>query len=150
VGFCSTVLVRHHLSQPHVKTSKLLTIEVAGKDRTGVLAALILALVDTPPDIITKDYALTRIGIEPFREKLLGILLQMMGRESQGEEFDEPGMEALCGVRGPTIIAFLEWMEEKWGAFGTSSLYLGVDGYLREELGFSSEDLESIRRTLRV
>jgi hypothetical protein len=41
-------------------------------------------------------------------------------------------------------------MAEKWGAFGTSELYQGVDGYLRQELGFSSEELESIRETLRV
>jgi hypothetical protein len=38
------------------------------------------------------------------------------------------GMGGLCGVRGSYIIAFLEWMGEKWGAFGTSELYPGVDG----------------------
>jgi hypothetical protein len=128
----------------------LICIATAGKDRTGVLAALILALMDTPPDIITKDYALTRIGVEPFREKLLGVLLMMLGRNNAGKGFEEPGMEALCGVRGSNIIAFLEWMGEKWGAFGTSELYPGVEGYLRQELGFTSEELESIRGTLRV
>jgi hypothetical protein len=80
-------------------------MDIAGKDRTGVLAALILALMDTPPDIIAKDYVLTRIGVEPFREKLLGQLLLMLGRErdswdSTGKGFEEPGMGGLCGVRG--------------------------------------------------
>jgi hypothetical protein len=112
-------------------------------------------LIDTPPDIIAEDYTLTRIGIEPFREKLLGQLLLMLGRErdssnATGKGFEEPGMGGLCGVRGSTIIAFLEWMGEKWGAFGTSELYPGVDGYLKQELGFSSEDLESIRSTLKI
>jgi hypothetical protein len=106
--------------------------------------------MDTPPDIITKDYALTRIGVEPFREKLQGVLLQMLGRDSAGKGFEDPGMAAFCATRGPNIIAFLEWMGEKWGAFGTSELYPGVDGYLKQELGFSSEELESIRGTLRV
>lgn len=111
--------------------------------------------MDTPPDIIAKDYTLTRIGIEPFREKLLGQLLLMLGRErdswdSTGKGFEEPGMGGLCGVRGGTIITFLKWMDEQWGVFGTSELYPGVNGYLKQELGFSSEDLESIRGTLRA
>ena len=111
--------------------------------------------MDTPPDIIAKDYVLTRIGVEPFREKLLGQLLLMLGRERDswdgtGKGFEEPGMGGLCGVRGSYIIAILEWMGEKWGAFGTSEPYPGVEGYLRQELGFSSKELESIRGTLRV
>jgi hypothetical protein len=111
--------------------------------------------MDTPPDIIAKDYVLTRIGVEPFREKLLGQLLLMLGRERDswdgtGKGFEEPGMEGLCGVRSSYIIAFLEWMGEKWGAFGASELYPGVDGYLRQELEFSSEELESIRGALRI
>jgi protein tyrosine/serine phosphatase len=70
-------------------------MDIAGKDRTGVLAALILALMDTPPDIIAKDYVLTRIGVEPFRKKLLGQLLLMLGREQDswdgtGKGFEEP------------------------------------------------------------
>ena len=130
-------------------------MDIAGKGRTGVLAALILALMDTPRDIIAKDYVLTRIGVEPFREKLLGQPLLMLGRERDswdgtGKGFEEPGMGGLCGVRGSYIIAILEWMGEKWGAFGTSEPYPGVEGYLRQELGFSSKELESIRGTLRV
>lgn len=42
----------------------------AGKDRTGVLAALILSVAGADLEAINRDYALTRIGIEPVRELL--------------------------------------------------------------------------------
>jgi protein tyrosine/serine phosphatase len=119
----------------------------AGKDRTGILSALIMALMDAPKEEISKDYALTRIGIEPFREYLLSALMQQMGKTFAPEKFQEPGMEQLCGVRGPTIVAVLEWMGEKWGAAGKGS-YPGVEGYLIQELGFGSEDIEKIKKNL--
>ena len=45
-------------------------ILAAGKDRTGLASALILSLAGLPSDYISREYALTRIGIEPMREFL--------------------------------------------------------------------------------
>lgn len=53
----------------------ILFLSEAGKDRTGILAAHILSLVKTPQKYIAYDYVLTRIGIELFREYLVGALL---------------------------------------------------------------------------
>lgn len=44
--------------------------DTGGKDRTGVAAALILSLAGESPDDISKEYALSRIGVEPARESL--------------------------------------------------------------------------------
>ncbi|RDL39357.1 uncharacterized protein BP5553_03697 [Venustampulla echinocandica] len=127
----------------------------AGKDRTGVLAALILALMHSVPEEISRDYALTRIGIEPFREYLLKSLLQQMGKTPDDETFSEPGMEAICGTRGDTILALLEWMDGKWGAFSAEQdqsdkkgAFTGVEGYLIERLGFDKEEVEKIKSRL--
>jgi len=123
----------------------------AGKDRTGVLAALIHALLDSPDEIIANDYGLTRIGVEPFRDHLLKALLQQMGRKDEqfGRDFDVPGMEEICGVRGPTILAFLKSMEKKYRTDEkVRSKYSGARGYLTEELGLSGGDLEKIRKRL--
>ncbi|TVY76129.1 Tyrosine-protein phosphatase, partial [Lachnellula suecica] len=119
----------------------------AGKDRTGILSALIMALMGASKDQIAEDYALTRIGIEPFREYLLAALTQQMGKTFAPGKFEEPGMEQLCGVRGPTIVSVLEWMDEKWGKSGKGN-YPGVEGYLIEELGFDGKGLEDIKRKL--
>lgn len=43
----------------------------AGKDRTGVVAALLLAGAGTPYDAIAAEYALTDARIEPLRPRLL-------------------------------------------------------------------------------
>lgn len=43
---------------------------LAGKDRTGVLAFLLLSLAGADPTVVDHDYALTRVGIEPARDLL--------------------------------------------------------------------------------
>jgi len=44
----------------------------------------------------------------------------------------------------------LEWMGEKWKleSGDIKNRYPGVEGYLRQELGFSSEDVMEIKKAL--
>lgn len=49
---------------------------LAGKDRTGVLAALLLSLAGADSSVVDHDYTLTRIGAEPAREMLTKKLFQ--------------------------------------------------------------------------
>ncbi|KIM96517.1 hypothetical protein OIDMADRAFT_20830 [Oidiodendron maius Zn] len=124
----------------------------AGKDRTGVLAALILALVGASKEEIAHDYALTRVGVDPFRTHLLGVVLKMLGM-SEEDALKAPGFEELCGAKGQIILAFLDWMDEKWGAGGKASAsaeYPGVEGYLTEELHFTAEEVNKIRSNLKI
>ena len=124
----------------------------AGKDRTGVLAALILALVGAPREEIAEDYVLTRVGVDLFRAHLIEVLLKMIGKtEEDGTK--EPGVEEMCGVKRQTILDFLDWMDEKWGDTGKASagaMYPGVDGYLVKELDFTAEEVNKIRSNLGV
>ena len=109
---------------------------------------MILGLIDAPPEVIAHDYVLTRVGTEPFRDHLLGVLLHWMKQKGIDKPFEVPGFEELCGVRGPTIIAVLKWMGEKWGDADSTALYPGVQGYLTQELGFLREDLDQIKESL--
>ncbi|KAG9236752.1 protein-tyrosine phosphatase-like protein [Amylocarpus encephaloides] len=112
----------------------------AGKDRTGILSALILELVGTSREEIAHDYALTRVGFEPWRELLTKTFM------TQAEStFKEPGMLAFAGVNGINIVRLLEWMDEKWGEKGTG----GVEGYLIKDLGLSANDVEKIKLRLK-
>jgi protein tyrosine/serine phosphatase len=99
----------------------------AGKDRTGILAALIHALLESPEEVIAEDYVLTRIGVEPFRERLLQALLQQMGRTGEQAGFDEPGVEEMCGTQRPVILAFLNSLDEKYVSVGNGK-YAGAKG----------------------
>ncbi|TFY64488.1 hypothetical protein EVJ58_g2596 [Rhodofomes roseus] len=49
----------------------------AGKDRTGVAAALLLKVAGVNDDAIAEDYALTRVGREPARQMVMARLSQM-------------------------------------------------------------------------
>jgi hypothetical protein len=71
---------------------------------------------------------------------------------SEEEGLREPGMEELCSTRGPTILAVLRSMDEKWGEGRVSGggKYPGVEGYLRKELKFSDEELDKIRSSLKA
>lgn len=122
--------------------------ETAGRDRTGVLSALILALTGASRETIAEDYALTRIGVEPFRMHLMGALLRQLGKDPTDDILEEPGMEVFCGAKGSYVLWLLDWMDETWklevGDVPLSS-YPGVEGYLKKVLGFSKADLDSIR-----
>jgi protein tyrosine/serine phosphatase len=107
----------------------------AGKDRTGVLAALLLSLAGASKEVIAHDYVLTRIGVEPSRDMLLQ-MLKLWNKEWTAET---PGMQEFVQVRGEFILAFLEQVEERFG---------GVEGWVRNVLGFGEEDVERVRGVL--
>jgi protein-tyrosine phosphatase len=106
----------------------------AGKDRTGIAAALILYSLGVPRPTIEHDYALTEREIE----KLLGILLA------------DPRYAPLAGLPREIYlplfradprylaIAFHE-MEQRHGS---------IDGYLQTELGVGPEQLAALRELL--
>ncbi|UNI23840.1 hypothetical protein JDV02_009634 [Purpureocillium takamizusanense] len=138
----------------------------AGKDRTGVMAALILDLMGAPADVIADEYALTRIGTEPWREKLLPLALRSFGvgaptaapdprvvmgggdadkdkRYSADEAavaIEAPGMREMLGTYAAVMKRFVERLRSEYG---------GAEGYMKDHLGFSDADVAEIRNNLR-
>lgn len=112
-----------------------------GKDRTGVLAALILRLAGSSDEAIIHDYMLTRVGIEPARPALTAMLRAHYGVEGDGGDLDKLGKVAVLGVEEKGMEGFLKALDEIDG---------GVVGYLKQGLGFSEEDVDTIRRNLAV
>lgn len=110
-----------------------------GKDRTGILAALILRLAGSSNDAITNDYVLTRIGVEPARGALASSL-NLNPAEGLDAGPEKVGMLELCSIRASSMAGFLEAIEELHG---------GVDGYVRTSLGFSDEDVQKICSNLK-
>ncbi|TGO08699.1 hypothetical protein BTUL_0196g00220 [Botrytis tulipae] len=52
---------------------------------------------------IALDYALTRIGTEPHRERLLQGMLKWVGEKS----LEQPGLDDLSSAKGENITVFL-------------------------------------------
>lgn len=83
------------------------------------------------------DYVLTRVGFEPVREALYGSLL---GKKDLDESTTR-GILVAGGIMYETMVQFLGFVEEGFEN--------GAEGYLRDKLGFTSEDIETIRTNLR-
>lgn len=94
-----------------------------------------MALAGADPETVIFDFMLSRIGTEPAREKLLAFALKGTGAEST----DTPGFRNMCNLRPAGWTAFVRAAEDAYGGF---------EGYVTKTLGFSEEELATIRRNL--
>ncbi|POS74583.1 hypothetical protein DHEL01_v207025 [Diaporthe helianthi] len=116
----------------------------AGRDRTGVLAGLLETLAGYDAETVQTDFLLSRIGTEVAREHLLAFAIkysQSSGGDDDGSvSFDDvPGFYNLVSLKGACWDAFAEAVARQYGGF---------EGYAIKELGFSEDDLVTIKRNL--
>ncbi|KAJ9141679.1 Tyrosine-protein phosphatase [Pleurostoma richardsiae] len=109
----------------------------AGRDRTGVLAGMLMTLAGEDPDVVALDYILSRVGTEPAREQLLAFARH--GAGIVGDDVEVPGFYNLASLKEPCWRAFLQGLEAEYGGF---------EGYVTGKLGFSEEDLGKIKANL--
>ncbi|KAK1585627.1 tyrosine phosphatase [Colletotrichum navitas] len=108
-----------------------------GRDRTGIVAEMLLFLAGSDGDTLTLDYMMTRIGSEPLRDVLLERAVQ---DNAVANGIEDPTFQNLCNLRVSTWELFVKQVKGQYGGF---------DGYVTERLGFSKDDLELIRNNLR-
>jgi len=126
-------ILRHVRDKPN---SPFIFHCTAGKDRTGVIAAILLKLAGVDNHLVAEDYSLTRVGREPDREKVLRRLM----KEPMFAANAEAAMRLLTS-RYETMVAFFDLLEEKYG---------GVETYVKTYTGLTDEDLKTIRSNLVV
>ncbi len=101
----------------------------AGKDRTGIVSALLLEVAGVPADVIAADYAAS----EPNMERLFGGWISTAGSETELEL-----RRRLVQAPYATMIAVLCWLQERRG---------GAAGYLRD-VGLTEAQVRQIRTRL--
>lgn len=101
-----------------------------GKDRTGVLAALVLSCVGVERSTIVEDYALTHARVAFIVKKL-------RGDPAQSDTIDQTD-PVLLGAREATMTTFLAEVDERFG---------GPVAWARGA-GISSESIERLRDLL--
>lgn len=102
----------------------------AGKDRTGVVSALLLSLVDVPDEVIVADYAATRDSLDAIVDRLLS---------SEGYR------DMLDHLPADTLHADPETMRGFLGR--VAGEYGSMAGYA-EAIGVGAEDLDRLRSKL--
>ncbi|WP_244871838.1 tyrosine-protein phosphatase [Catellatospora sp. TT07R-123] len=99
----------------------------AGKDRTGIVAALVLSLLDVPEDVIVADFALTGL----ITEHLVADITARMGRPPVWPGYGR----APEGV----MRLFLADLTERYGS---------VRGYAEQRLGVDEPLVQALRTRL--
>ncbi len=98
----------------------------AGKDRTGMLAALILEILAVPPETIKDDYLLTNLVIEDVLRRIMAM-----------ERNNTATVQSLS-AQPAAFQGFQDTLHNEYG---------GAEAYLRRH-GVSIETLESLRNNL--
>jgi protein-tyrosine phosphatase len=102
----------------------------AGKDRTGLIAALLLSLAKVPAETIAEDYAITRQYIAPLLEKWREEVIQA------GRDLAKFNLDNACDPN--TMFNTLKHLDQKYG---------GAEGYLRDT-GMSQASLDNLKASL--
>jgi protein-tyrosine phosphatase len=99
----------------------------AGKDRTGLVAAMVLGLLGVDEDVITADYAATAAVVDVLLARLHA---RMPGREPPGPR--------IMSAEASTMQAALDWMRAEHGS---------VEAYARAH-GLTDDQVDSLRTAL--
>ncbi|XP_064612227.1 uncharacterized protein LOC135476212 [Liolophura sinensis] len=98
-----------------------------GKDRTGIVTALVMHCLGKSREEIAEEYSRSEAGLLPVKERLYK---EMVGRYHFSEQF--------MTAEAATMLKLLDYLSEKYGS---------VSNYL-EYIGFSSIEQERLRRNL--
>jgi protein-tyrosine phosphatase len=103
----------------------------AGKDRTGVVAAIVLDLLGVRDDDIAGDYSLSRLGMDRFRAWIIETYPEAADAMS-----DQP--QAFLAAPAEAMHLFLAGLRERHGSVDAYATSLGVSddvvGAVRENL----------------
>ncbi len=102
----------------------------SGKDRTGLIAALLLALVGVSEDDVASDYALSLVYLSPLEDEWIA--------GNSGDETGQAGSDGRFTSRPETMKAVLRYLIDEYGS---------VESYL-EAAGVGENDRAVLRARL--
>ncbi|KND87944.1 Tyrosine-protein phosphatase [Tolypocladium ophioglossoides CBS 100239] len=125
--------ILRHVAAPAGPTPCLVHC-TAGKDRTGVLCAIVLALCGVDDETIAREYALTEEGLRGERARIVARL-----REAPALDGDAEAAERMLSSRPESMLETLKMLREEYGS---------VEDYVINVCGLSKEEIAGIRRNL--
>lgn len=128
--------VLRHLASPSHAPTPILAHCTAGKDRTGVLCALVLSLCGVPDDAVAHEYSLTDLGLGHRRDEFVGNLTR-----SGPLKDNRAAAERMVSSRPEAMLGTLALIRRDYG---------GVEEFVKGRCGLSDQEIEEIRRNLVV
>ncbi|MEX0739903.1 MAG: tyrosine-protein phosphatase [Pseudohongiella sp.] len=112
----------------------------AGKDRTGIAAALLLTALGVERETVIADYTLseTIASLPEYQTAAPALTDDMDETYSFLASMSPAALDALMGTRRAYIEAALDEMATRAGS---------VDAYIRNDLGVSEQDLQQLQAT---
>ncbi|CEJ60769.1 hypothetical protein PMG11_09331 [Penicillium brasilianum] len=109
-----------------------------GKDRTGVVLAVLLILAGVSKETVSEEYCLSGAALEPLLPKVFALAQQMAPCGTSETDCHRIAKEAIQTSKA-VMLRTLELVEIEFG---------GVNRYAEEHCGLTSEDVELIRHNL--
>jgi protein tyrosine/serine phosphatase len=128
-----TRIIRHILERPPPENALIMHC-TAGKDRTGVLGALLLSLCGVSDDIVAEEYSLTAQGLGDWLEYLVQAVMKQGGTS-------EDAARRMAGSRKENMAGALKMMHTEFG---------GAEGYFTKTCGLTVEEVEKVKSLLIV
>lgn len=110
-------------------TDALLFHCTAGKDRTGIGAALFLHALGVSDEIVLQDYLATNEYRKAENEKMVKMMTQFGIKEQVARD--------MAGVKPEYLIATVKAIMQQYGS---------VDQFMTEELGLKADDIALLKK----
>ena len=102
IGLALSIVARRHAHPVIVHCA-------AGKDRTGIMMALVLGLLGVPDETIVEDYALSALAMEELKNRLIA-------KSPGNRQFIETVGEAALNALPENISSLLEALRREYGS----------------------------------
>ncbi|KAI0012009.1 protein-tyrosine phosphatase-like protein [Xylariaceae sp. FL0662B] len=93
----------------------------AGKDRTGLICALILSLCGVPDDVVAHEYSLTDLGLRSRHSELVAHILANPALEATPDS-----ARRMVGAQKASMLGVLAKLRETYGSVEQCVLDLGL------------------------
>jgi protein tyrosine/serine phosphatase len=128
-----TRILRHILEHPPPKNAFIMHC-TAGKDRTGVLGALLLSFCGVDDETVAEEYSLTEKGLGDWLDYLVQAIITRTG-------IGEAAARNMAGSRKINMVSALKMLHAEFG---------GAEGYFKNKCGLSDEELRKMKDYLVV
>ena len=124
--------VFRHLAEDNAKPC--LVNCTAGKDRTGILVALLLSLAGASPDDTANEYSLTDTGLADLKPTFVERLLKNPTLHGNRE-----GVEYMVSSNKQNMIDALQMIDQEFG---------GAESYMTTKCGLSNSQIDQLKSNL--